>query len=90
LKISEILKDLKLKAKTLNNIGNMYYYMHEIKKARDYYNKSMEISTSIYDVALIAETLRKIGQIYNDLDDKKEAIRIFNQAYELEKGENKQ
>jgi CHAT domain-containing protein/Tfp pilus assembly protein PilF len=67
-------------ARTLSNIGNVYFGLGENQKALDFFNQALPIYRAVGDRAGEADTLNNIGIVYDDLGEKQKALDYFNQA----------
>ena len=61
-------------AYSLKNIGNIYKGMHEVKKALDYYHRSLHLYTEANDLEGVAITYFDIGKLINTQGDRKKAL----------------
>jgi serine phosphatase RsbU (regulator of sigma subunit) len=66
-------KDTQLSAGVLNNIGNVYYF-NDTKKAREYYQKSLDLYLKLDDKEGLAKQCGNLGLISMKLGDTTQAI----------------
>lgn len=68
----------------INNIGYNYKTQGDIKKALEYYHKSLRIKEAINDKKGIAVGLNNIGIIFDDQGDIDKAISYYEQCLEIQ------
>lgn len=61
-------------AESLNSMGGVYSLQGELKKALEFYNKSLKVRSSIDDKEGMAVNLNNIGTTYTDLREYKNAL----------------
>ena len=74
---------LKIKADALNNIGCIYDDQGQIKKALDYYGRSLKIREEIGDKKGIAYSLYNIGVSYEKEGQIKEALDYYRRSLKI-------
>src|ERR1700741_2215643 len=72
-------------ANSFNNTGYVYYNKGEIKKAVDYYSKSLRLQEELGDKYGISAALNNIGAVYQDQGDNPRAVECFEKALSLVK-----
>ena len=72
--------DRKGEAQTLNNIGEIYYWLGEMRKALEKFNEALPIRRAVGDRRGEAETLNNIGAVYWLLGERREALEKHNEA----------
>ncbi|MGF1675271.1 MAG: tetratricopeptide repeat protein, partial [Rivularia sp. (in: cyanobacteria)] len=77
------LKDKKLQATTLNNIGLVYRDLGEKQKALEFINQALPLFGAVGDRVGEATTLNNIGAVYRDLGENQKAFEFYNQALPL-------
>jgi CHAT domain-containing protein/tetratricopeptide (TPR) repeat protein len=70
-------------AQTLNNIGEVYWSLGEIRKALDKYNEALSISREVGDRSGEAVTLNNIGAAYWSLGEMQKALEKYSEALPL-------
>ncbi|MFW9997887.1 MAG: tetratricopeptide repeat protein, partial [Candidatus Odinarchaeota archaeon] len=71
------------KAKTMNEIGSIYYKLQEYKKAQEYFIESLSILEKFGDPSTEAEALITRGLIYSYKNDFHAANRCFTQGLDI-------
>jgi tetratricopeptide (TPR) repeat protein len=56
-------------AGSLNNLGNVFSELKDYLTAKQYYNRSLELSKRISDNKLIAVTYKNLGILYQKQDN---------------------
>nr|WP_235623039.1 CHAT domain-containing tetratricopeptide repeat protein [Tolypothrix sp. PCC 7601] len=74
------LKDQKLEALVLNNLGYCYSALGEKQQALSFYNQALPLRRAVGDRSGEATTLNNIGLVYNALGEKQQALSFYNQA----------
>ncbi len=75
-------------AQTLNNLGEVYYWMRERDKALEVLQKALTIRREIKDKLGEGETLDNIGLAYFRLNQNEKALEILQQALAIRKQVN--
>jgi CHAT domain-containing protein len=73
-------KDKKLEALALNEIGFNYHSISQPQEALKYYNQALPIMRSVGDRSGEATTLTNIGTVYASISQPQEALKYYNQA----------
>ena len=81
--IARELKDQKLEAIALHQLGFNYSRLGENQKALDFYNQALPLRRSVGDRTDEATTLNNIGLVYDALGQKQKALDFYNQALPL-------
>ncbi len=74
---------LKYLSSSLNNLGVMYDNLGDIKKALDYYHKSLKIYEELKDKQGVAVTLNNIGFLYGNQGDLPKSLDYFQRSLKL-------
>ncbi|MBD2595260.1 tetratricopeptide repeat protein [Nostoc spongiaeforme FACHB-130] len=77
------LKDQKLEALGLHELGFCYNALGEKQQALSYYNQALPLLRAVGNRADEARTLNNIGKVYSDLGEKQQALSYYNQALPL-------
>lgn len=87
LKIEALGKDDRSVGITLNNIGNVYYFLEDNLKAIDYYQKALRIKIQQLgdNHPRVADTYFNIGSIYARDSNYEKAIDFFEKALRINK-----
>ncbi|MBD2606788.1 CHAT domain-containing protein [Scytonema hofmannii FACHB-248] len=72
------LKDQKLEALVLHELGFCYSALGQNQQALSYYNSSLPLSRAVSDRTGEATTLNNIGRVYDDLGQKEKALEFYN------------
>ncbi|MEG4519966.1 MULTISPECIES: CHAT domain-containing tetratricopeptide repeat protein [unclassified Microcoleus] len=80
LAIARQVKDKKLEALALNDIGFNYWRISQPPEALKYYNQALSIRRSVGDRSGEAATLSNIGAVYHSISQPQEALKYYNQA----------
>jgi CHAT domain-containing protein/predicted negative regulator of RcsB-dependent stress response len=80
LALARQVKDTKLEALALNDIGFNYHRISQPQEALKYYNQALLIRRSVGDRAGEAATLNNIGRAYDSISEPQEALKYYNQA----------
>ena len=80
LALARQVKDKKLEALALNDIGFNYDRISQPQEALKYYNQALPISLEVGDRADEAAILDNIGQVYDSIGRPQEALKYYNQA----------
>ena len=70
-------------AQTLNDIGEVYWWLGEMQKALEKFNEVLPISRAIGDRSAEAQTLTNIGAVYRSLGEMRKALEKYNEALPL-------
>lgn len=85
LKLTKSSSDLKLLAKTYNDLGETYRLKHDYKKGIFYLKKAMKIHQKLDDPHQLADTLSYMGLLYWIDSQYEEALDSFNQALKIDR-----
>jgi tetratricopeptide (TPR) repeat protein len=75
--------DIEIHSFILFNLGNIYIYLGEIKKAIEYIQAALTIYKEIYDRDGESGALGKLGNAYSFLDDNEKAINCYQEAIKI-------
>ncbi len=65
------------------HLGNAYYYLGDMHKAFEYYDRSLHIAREINDIKAIGGSLCNLGLVYSEFGDFQKAIEYLEQALEI-------
>ena len=82
----EKVRDKEEKAKILGELGVIFYYLGELDKASEYYEKALELDEGLGIKEGIARHLRSIGLIYRTKGELDKALEYYEKALELDEG----
>lgn len=82
----EKVRDKEEKAKILGELGVIFYYLGELDKASEYYEKALELDEWLGIKEGIARHLRSIGLIYRTKGELDKALEYYEKALELDEG----
>ena len=85
LRLKEELGQEEKMATSLNNIGNIYYFLDEVDKALEYMQRGLDLSEATKNEYQISSALNNIGLIYLKKGDSETAIDFFNRSLSLYK-----
>lgn len=74
-----------------NNIGETYYMLNQITKAREYYEKALDMAFKLNEIAIIHDASLGLSKVYMSLElyDKSasilESVILYSQTYENER-----
>ncbi|MEH2087121.1 CHAT domain-containing protein [Nostoc sp.] len=83
LTIAQQLKDQKLEAIALQELGFNYSRLGHKQKALEFNNQALPLYRAVGDRAGEATTLNNIGAVYSALGEKQKALEFYNQALPL-------
>ena len=83
--LSELIKDKKVIATSLHNIGIVYYGKGNYDKAQEYYDKALAKREMIGDKYGIAASLHSIGVIYMSKGNYDKALEYFEKSLAIKK-----
>jgi CHAT domain-containing protein len=72
--------DAKAEARTLSEIGYLYFSIGEKQKTLDCFNQALTLRRGVNDRSGQAGALNDIGVVYKDLDERQKALDSYNQA----------
>src|SRR5262245_27672051 len=70
-------------AQTLNDIGEVYWWLGEMQKALEKVNEVLPISRAVGDRNAEAKTLTNIGAVYRSLGEMRKALEKYDEALPL-------
>lgn len=82
------LDDVKNKAKTLNNIGNVYRRKGEFNRAIDYFKRSADLSEAAGDSLSVAINRNNVGVLYKEMGLLDEALVNYRMAEKIYRNAN--
>ena len=82
----EKVRDKEEKAKIQGELGVIFYYLGELDKASEYYEKALELDEGLGIKEGIARHLRSIGLIYRTKGELDKALEYYEKALELDEG----
>jgi len=83
LALARQVKDKKIEALALNDMGFNYQRISQPQEALKYYNQALLIRREVGDRAGEATTLSKIGEVYYNISQPQEALKYYNQALSI-------
>jgi CHAT domain-containing protein/Tfp pilus assembly protein PilF len=72
--------DRNVEARSLNNVGLVYWSLGETQKALEKCNEALPIRRAVGDRGGEAETLHNIGLVYSSLGEMRKALEKYNEA----------
>jgi CHAT domain-containing protein/Tfp pilus assembly protein PilF len=75
--------DRRREADTLNNIGEIYWRLGEMQKAREKFNEALLIRQGVGDRRGEADTLNNIGVVYQSLREPQKALEKYHEALSI-------
>jgi len=84
LKLTESSSDMKILAKTYNDLGETYRLKHDYKKGIRYLKKAMHIHQKLDDPLQLADTLSYMGLLYWTDSQYNEALDCFQKALKID------
>jgi len=85
LNLAHILNDKKGVSDAYNRIGNVYFYKDENEKAREFYQKCLELRLELNNPALIANVYHNLGSLYNNENNLTKTIEYYQKGLEQTK-----
>jgi tetratricopeptide (TPR) repeat protein len=79
----EKVRDKEEKAKILSEFGTIFYYLGELDKALEYYEKTLELDEELGSKGGIAMDLENMGNIYRIKGELNEALEYYGMALKL-------
>ena len=83
LEIREKIGDIKGKAESLHQIGNLYYLKGEYAAALTQYQQSLEIAEKIGDIAGMAISMGQIGALYLKQNQGETALKLLLPSFAI-------
>ncbi|MBI4223021.1 MAG: tetratricopeptide repeat protein [Planctomycetes bacterium] len=78
-----LLKEIRVHAGILGNLGNVYRVLGKVSEAIRYYEKALEITRKIGDRRNEGATLGELGNAYSCLGDTRKAIEYYERALKI-------
>ena len=73
----------------LSELGTIYYFLSEPRKAIEFYEQALKISREIGDRRGEGNALGNLGLAYSDLGEPRKAIEFYEQALAIAKGDRR-